>query len=114
MQRQSKTSVKCRLGVVEYKRYRYYDTVEHKNIYLLEESISVQLESLVLTELKSFLNWIRNTIIGNRMKGRRACWSINGGNNLASILCLYNTNSMDKLFDESASPNEKMHQKNRF
>ena len=27
------------------------------------------------------------TIIGNRMKGRRACWSINGGNRLAALLC---------------------------
>lgn len=27
------------------------------------------------------------TIIGNRMKGRRACWSIDGGNRLASLLC---------------------------
>ena len=27
------------------------------------------------------------TIIGNRMKGRRACWSISGGNNLAALLC---------------------------
>lgn len=27
------------------------------------------------------------TIIGNRMKGRRACWSVNGGNNLAALLC---------------------------
>lgn len=28
------------------------------------------------------------SIIGNRMKGRRACWSISGGNNLARLLCL--------------------------
>lgn len=27
------------------------------------------------------------TLIGNRMKGRRACWSINGGNRLAALLC---------------------------
>lgn len=27
------------------------------------------------------------TIIGNRMKGRCACWSVNGGNNLAALLC---------------------------
>ena len=27
------------------------------------------------------------TIIGNRMKGRRACWSISGGNRLAALLC---------------------------
>lgn len=27
------------------------------------------------------------TIIGNRMKGRRACWSVAGGNRLAALLC---------------------------
>jgi len=31
------------------------------------------------------------TIIGNRMKGGRACWSIKGGNNLARLLCLKHT-----------------------
>ena len=31
------------------------------------------------------------SIIGNRMKGRRACWSIEGGNNLARLLCLKTT-----------------------
>jgi hypothetical protein len=31
------------------------------------------------------------TVLGNRMKGRRACWSIEGGNNLARILCLKHT-----------------------
>ena len=31
------------------------------------------------------------TLIGNRMKGRRACWSIKGGNNLAALLCRYYT-----------------------
>jgi hypothetical protein len=28
------------------------------------------------------------SVIGNRMKGRRKCWSIEGGNNLARLLCL--------------------------
>ena len=28
------------------------------------------------------------SIIGNRMKGRRRCWSVDGGNNLARLLCL--------------------------
>jgi len=37
------------------------------------------------------------TIIGNRMKGRRACWSIDGGNNLARILCLKHTNRLTKV-----------------
>jgi hypothetical protein len=31
------------------------------------------------------------TIAGNRMKGGRACWSINGGNNLAGLLALKHT-----------------------
>ena len=35
------------------------------------------------------------TLIGNRMKGGRACWSINGGNNLAIILCKHYTNVSD-------------------
>ena len=34
------------------------------------------------------------TIIGNRMKGRRACWSIKGGNNLARLLCLKATGKL--------------------
>ena len=34
------------------------------------------------------------TIIGNRMKGGRACWSINGGNNLARLLCLKHTHRL--------------------
>ena len=38
------------------------------------------------------------TLIGNRMKGRRACWSENGANNLALILCAYHTTGMDNLF----------------
>ena len=31
------------------------------------------------------------TLIGNRMKGRRACWSIRGANNLTALLCLKHT-----------------------
>ena len=38
------------------------------------------------------------TLIGNRMKGRRACWSENGANNLALILCAYHTTGMENLF----------------
>ena len=34
------------------------------------------------------------TIIGNRMKGGRACWSTQGGNNLARILCLKHTHRL--------------------
>lgn len=38
------------------------------------------------------------TLIGNRMKGRRMCWSIEGANNLAGILCAYHTTGMESLF----------------
>ena len=38
------------------------------------------------------------TLIGNRMKGRRAAWSVNGANNLSSILCAYHTSGMESLF----------------
>ena len=34
------------------------------------------------------------TIIGNRMKGGRACWSIDGGNNLARLLTLKHTKKL--------------------
>lgn len=36
------------------------------------------------------------SIIGNRMKGRRACWSIEGGNNLARLLCLKITGKLSE------------------
>lgn len=38
------------------------------------------------------------TLIGNRMKGRRCCWSIKGANHLASLLCLKHTTGLDGLF----------------
>lgn len=38
------------------------------------------------------------TLIGNRMKGRRANWSIKGANHLALILCLRNTVGCNHLF----------------
>ena len=38
------------------------------------------------------------TLIGNRMKDRRACWSIDGGNNLAAILCAYHTTGLEDIF----------------
>ena len=34
------------------------------------------------------------SLVGNRMKGRRACWSIGGGNNLARLLCLKATKKL--------------------
>jgi len=37
------------------------------------------------------------TIIGNRMKGRRALWSIDGGNNLARLLCLKATKKLSEV-----------------
>jgi len=39
------------------------------------------------------------SIIGNRMKDRRACWSINGGNNLARLLCLKFTNRLSDTLE---------------
>lgn len=38
------------------------------------------------------------TIIGNRMKGRRCCWSIRGAENLANLLCLKHTMGLSPLF----------------
>ena len=38
------------------------------------------------------------SLIGNRMKDRRACWSINGGNHLAAILCAYHTTGLENIF----------------
>ena len=38
------------------------------------------------------------TIIGNRMKGRRCCWSIRGAENLSNLLCLKHTMGLSPLF----------------
>ena len=43
------------------------------------------------------------TILGNRMKGRRACWSIEGANNLARLLCLKATRKLSETL-HSLSP----------
>lgn len=40
------------------------------------------------------------TLIGNRMKGRRACWSEAGANNLAILLCQKHTIGFEDLFAE--------------
>lgn len=39
------------------------------------------------------------TLIGNRMKGRRSCWSIDGGNNLARLLCLKTTGRLSQALN---------------
>ena len=39
------------------------------------------------------------TILGNRMKGGRACWSVKGGNNLARLLCLKFTGKLTDTID---------------
>ena len=44
------------------------------------------------------------TLIGNRMKGRRMNWSIEGANNLASVWCAYHTTGMESLL--AAMPKE--------
>ena len=38
------------------------------------------------------------TLIGNRMKGRRACWSVRGADHLALILCAYHTTGVEQWF----------------
>ncbi len=43
------------------------------------------------------------TLIGNRMKGRRACWSVNGGNNLARLLCLKATKKLPQTLQSLTS-----------
>jgi hypothetical protein len=43
------------------------------------------------------------TIIGNRMKGGRACWSIDGGNNLARLLCLKATGKLSETLQMLSS-----------
>lgn len=43
------------------------------------------------------------TLIGNRMKGRRACWSIKGANHLALILCAYHTTGLEAMFSTPAA-----------
>ena len=43
------------------------------------------------------------TLIGNRMKGKRAAWSINGANNLSAILCAYHTSGMESLFETACN-----------
>lgn len=47
------------------------------------------------------------TILGNRMKGRRACWSIAGGGNLARLLCLKHTIGYGNLFSLSRTEEER-------
>ena len=44
------------------------------------------------------------TLVGNRMKGRRACWSIRGATNLANLLCLYHTTGFAGMFTGFAVP----------
>lgn len=40
------------------------------------------------------------TLVGNRMKGRRRCWSISGGNHMVTLLCAYHTVGFEDLFAE--------------
>jgi len=42
------------------------------------------------------------TIIGNRMKGRRSCWSTDGANNLARLLCLKHTGRLEDALQRLA------------
>lgn len=47
------------------------------------------------------------TLIGNRMKGRRACWSVAGANNLAVLLCQRHTSGFEDLFPKLPTIPEK-------
>lgn len=40
------------------------------------------------------------TLIGNRMKGRRACWSVRGADNLAALLCLKHTGRLGAVLSD--------------
>ena len=51
------------------------------------------------------------TLIGNRMKDRRCCWSIAGANRLASLLCLKHTTGFNTLFQ--APPSAPMPETNK-
>lgn len=44
------------------------------------------------------------TLVGNRMKGGRCCWSIRGGNNLVLLLTAYHTSGLENLFAELPAP----------
>jgi len=44
------------------------------------------------------------TLVGNRMKGGRCCWSIRGGDNLALLLTAYHTSGLENLFAELPTP----------
>ena len=44
------------------------------------------------------------TIIGNRMKGRRHCWSVAGANHLGLLLCEYHTIGLEKMHAPLPSP----------
>ena len=44
------------------------------------------------------------TLLGNRMKDGRCCWSIQGGNNLALLLTAYHTSGLENLFAELPAP----------
>lgn len=47
------------------------------------------------------------TLIGNRMKGGRCNWSIDGANNLSNLLCAYHTTGMEGLFAEQPADPKK-------
>ena len=53
-------------------------------------------EKIIATRLGSMESNVF-TLIGNRMKGRRHCWSVAGANNLGLLLCEYHTISLKKM-----------------
>lgn len=49
-------------------------------------------------------------LIGNRMKGHRACWNIDGANNLAALLCkVHSTAEADPVALKQSTLNKLIH-----
>ena len=77
--------------------YNYYNNNRDK-------LINYNRRGLKLPELGEGLSYARLgamesnvfSLIGNRMKGRRKSWSIEGANNMAEILCLKHTGRLDE------------------
>lgn len=70
----------------------YYD----RNVDIPETRIPGKVHHASLGSMESNVY----TLIGNRMKDGRACWSIGGANNLAVLLCAYHTCGFEYLFED--------------
>ena len=85
--------------------YNYYNNNRDK-------LINYNRRGLKLPELGEGLSYARLgamesnvfSLIGNRMKGRRKSWSIEGANNMAEILCLKHTGRLDEALKKIDMP----------